>query len=152
MKTLRKNQFGDTIIEVLLAITVLSIVLGISYSLASRGYRTLQVARDHMQATLLAQEQAEALRAVRDSSSDWTDFINTQAPCTSPYYFVIAGTDPNQFWQPNTTITDINGFTTQISCVSDPNTYTANVTVDWDQIGNGTPQTVTVVTILRNTF
>jgi prepilin-type N-terminal cleavage/methylation domain-containing protein len=64
MQRLSKNQHGDTLIEVLLSITVLAAVLSITYGLASRAFRTLQVARDQMQASLIAQEQLEAVIAI----------------------------------------------------------------------------------------
>ena len=73
IKRLLKNQFGDTIIEVLLAISVLSVVLGVSYSLSSRAFRTLQMSRDQIQAVLILQEQAEGFRALRDEMS-FADF------------------------------------------------------------------------------
>ncbi len=64
MRRLSFNQRGDTIIEVLLSITVLAAVLSITYSLASRAFRTLQIARDQMQGTLIAQEQLEAVISI----------------------------------------------------------------------------------------
>lgn len=69
------GQRGDTLVEVILAIAILSMVLVSSFNIASAAFRLGQSAKERSQAANLIQEQAEALRNYRDShkwSSDPT--------------------------------------------------------------------------------
>lgn len=68
------NDDGDTLIEVILAIIILGTILFSAYSLTSRAFRLGQAARERSQATQLMQQQAEALRSLRDGSIDWSSF------------------------------------------------------------------------------
>lgn len=57
-----KNQRGDTIVEVTLALTVLALVLGTSSVLANRNTKTLQNAQEKNVAVRYAQQQIEFLK------------------------------------------------------------------------------------------
>lgn len=57
------KQAGDTIVEVIIAIAVLSLVIGIAYSLAIRSASTVQSAQQRNEAVQLAQSQVEFLRS-----------------------------------------------------------------------------------------
>lgn len=59
---MRKSQRGDTIIEVLLAIAVVSSVLGISYSIMNRNILTLRSNQERTEAAKIAQAQLETLK------------------------------------------------------------------------------------------
>lgn len=76
MRIIPQNQRGDTIVEVLLATSILSIVLATSYGLAIRSFRLLQQSKEYTQATLVTQEQAEAIKAIKDSSQNFAEFSN----------------------------------------------------------------------------
>lgn len=60
------RERGDTIIEVLIAIAVVSSVLGISYAIMNRNILTLRDNQERTEALRLAQGQIEALRAQWD--------------------------------------------------------------------------------------
>ncbi len=70
----RNNQRGDTIIEVLIAITILSATLFSAYALANQTAKLGLSAREQDQSTQLLQHQAEGLRHMRDNAESWQDF------------------------------------------------------------------------------
>lgn len=57
---------GDTLVEVVLSIAILSVVLVTSYTIANYDYRIGVQARERTEAINLAQQQAERLVAARD--------------------------------------------------------------------------------------
>jgi Tfp pilus assembly protein PilV len=57
-----RRQSGDTIIEVLIALTVIAGVIGISYASASRSSNLGQQAQERAQGLLFVQQQIEYLR------------------------------------------------------------------------------------------
>lgn len=59
----RQKQRGDTIVEVLIAIGIVSLVLAASYVTAHRSYLTMQDAQEHSFAMKLLEQQTEALKA-----------------------------------------------------------------------------------------
>ena len=89
------QQRGDTLIEVLVSIVVLSMVIVGSTTIMSRGLRATQVATEHTQVSLQVNQQAEMLRYVRDgyvkdSTSalgvDWSNIITNYANVTPSTY------------------------------------------------------------------
>lgn len=69
--SLRRNRAGDTIIEVMLALAILSLVLGASYAVASRSLRGSQAAQERIEALQIAQSMLETVRlyAIKDDAS-----------------------------------------------------------------------------------
>lgn len=61
------NTRGDTIIEVLIAVVVLSVVLTTAYALATRSLKENQQTQEHNQALKVAESQIEALKAFYDN-------------------------------------------------------------------------------------
>ena len=59
---LDKHQKGDTIVEVLISMAIISLVLVISFSTSNRNTKTITDAQEHAQALHLAQRQVEFLR------------------------------------------------------------------------------------------
>ena len=57
-----RSQRGDTIIEVLIAITVAASVLGIVFATSARNIRSMRDVQERSEATRLIQGQIEALR------------------------------------------------------------------------------------------
>ena len=72
------NKRGDTIIEVLLASVILSVVLAGAYSLSSRATRLNQSAYERTRASNLVQEQAELLREVQRNDPVLWDSVTAQ--------------------------------------------------------------------------
>lgn len=61
---------GDTIVEVLIVVTILGFILMISYSVATRTQRTNRQTEEHSQALKIAESQLENLRAYPSAISD----------------------------------------------------------------------------------
>lgn len=60
------SQRGDTLVEVAMSIAILASVVATSFSVANTSMRTGIQARERTEATAIAQQQAERLRATRD--------------------------------------------------------------------------------------
>ncbi len=58
-----RQQAGDTIVEVLIAVAVISLVLAGAYASTNHNVRAMQDTQEHAQALQLAQTQVEFLRA-----------------------------------------------------------------------------------------
>lgn len=71
---------GDTIVEVLIAIAVLSSVLGITYSIVNQNMLTMQDNSERTTASKLAQTQIERLRDdyAEFTGSDLDDYVRTR--------------------------------------------------------------------------
>lgn len=67
MKLARNNR-GDTIVEVLICIAIISLVLVVSYGTANRNYRMMLDAQEHSVAEKLMERQAELLKAYNSLS------------------------------------------------------------------------------------
>lgn len=69
-------QRGDTIVEVMVVLTILGLALSISYATANRSLLNTRQAQEHAEATALAQAQLEKLRTyVSKPSSDTDHYI-----------------------------------------------------------------------------
>lgn len=60
------NQRGDTLIEVVISIAILSVTLVTAFNIANLSFRIGSQARERTQAIYIAQDQAEKLRFYRD--------------------------------------------------------------------------------------
>lgn len=61
---------GDTIVEVMIALTVLMLIIGGGYSIATRSLNGVQVAQERSEATKIAEGQLEAIRwKIQDNSN-----------------------------------------------------------------------------------
>ncbi len=67
--TLRGCQRGDTIVEVLIAIAVVSSVLGITYSIMNKNIQTTRDNQERSEASKVVQGQVELLRSLWFSKS-----------------------------------------------------------------------------------
>ena len=82
-----KNSRGDTIIEVLLAITVAAFALGTSYSIANKSLQKSISARERNEATNILQSQIASLKH-REQIMNKTTFNNN---------FSVTSTQPSSF-------------------------------------------------------
>ncbi len=91
-KFLLKKNNGFTLIETLVAISILMIAVVGPMVFVSNGIKASYYARDQITAFYLAQDAVEALRFIRDNdrislvngSQDWETFSNTLSACMSP--------------------------------------------------------------------
>lgn len=75
--SLHRHVKGDTIIEVLIAIAIVSLTLGSAYAVASRTMRNAQQAQEHTEALKLLEGQLERLKSM---SGNTTSPIYTSSP------------------------------------------------------------------------
>ena len=68
------GQRGDTLIEVSIALAIISMVLTGAYVVSETAFKAGQRAKQRSQAVNAAQEQAEALKSFRDSHT-WQEFV-----------------------------------------------------------------------------
>ena len=73
----RPDERGETLVEVVMALAILSLVLVSSYALATGSFRLGRGAGERTQAVNYLQEQAEALRSHRKRSANWGAFAQT---------------------------------------------------------------------------
>ncbi|HPW48316.1 hypothetical protein KBB76_01255 [Candidatus Saccharibacteria bacterium] len=74
---MKLNIKGETIVEVLLALTVLAVVLGGVFAISTRSKRTIQDNQERYQAQLIANSQADGLKiyvAEHGAPSTTSDF------------------------------------------------------------------------------
>jgi prepilin-type N-terminal cleavage/methylation domain-containing protein len=85
------NQRGDTIIEVLIAVAIISLILAASYGIVNRNIATNQDTQEHSQGQQIVQRQIELLRAGTQASTlafidggcfSGGSFINDSAACS----------------------------------------------------------------------
>lgn len=62
----RRGQAGDTLVEVVMAVAIISGTLVSAYAVANNSYRLGVQSRERIEAANLAQQQAELLRTYRD--------------------------------------------------------------------------------------
>lgn len=118
-----KNNMGDTIVEVLIAITVLSMALGIGFATIGRSNAGLQANKEQFQAQQVANQQVEFLRASGAGANGGT----TRS--------VFNGTAPNCLQRNGSTITVTNGNACKNKAMGGADIYTINVSCV-DSAGN----------------
>lgn len=101
----RLDERGETLVEVVMALGILSLVLVSSYALATGTFRLGRGAGDRTQAVNSLQQQAEALRTYRDEVIWQTQFAvamtaYTQAPPFDTFCMVKKVESGIQRWRP----------------------------------------------------
>ena len=113
-KKLRQNTRGDTIVEVLISLAILTMVLGGAYYTANQSFRNDRDAQEHSEALTIAQTQVESLRILilgnktlsgnpcivngnsssscQVASNDTSSF-NIKCPTSAPYCYTVNITD-----------------------------------------------------------
>jgi Tfp pilus assembly protein PilV len=135
MKNMKKlySQRGDTIIEVLIAITVAALALGLSYSTANKSMQKSISARERNEATNLLQSQIASLK-LREQKMDKTTFnSNFSETLTTPSSFKhfcldessTSSSDPN--WQLSAATTNAAGITGSSPLANPP--YTGSLCI-----------------------
>lgn len=82
------NNRGDTIVEVLIAIALVSAILIGAYSLSNKATQTNQLAYERSRAADFVKEQSEYLRAARqENRTVWADITNANThPLIATFY------------------------------------------------------------------
>lgn len=136
---LRKKQNGDTLVEVLIAMAVVSTVLGGAYSITNRNVKNSQRSQEYSQALKVAETQLEQLKSYIAAGSipaDGENFcMNLNGSTNEKITFAYGGTLPTvdaNYPTPKCQKSDSGGvsgrYMTGIKRASD--TYT--VYVNWD--------------------
>jgi prepilin-type N-terminal cleavage/methylation domain-containing protein len=85
-----RNERGDTLIEVTLALSILALVLTGAFATANKAFSIGQDAKERSQLVGDAQQQAEALQSFRDSYR-WNEFVAGRASAGVPGISVRSG-------------------------------------------------------------
>jgi Tfp pilus assembly protein PilV len=120
MISMRKNQVGDTIVEVVIAIAIVSAVLGGAYATSNHSLKNTRQAQEHTVALKYAEAQIEQVKAIPDSD---------------------IGSIPTWFWMNGGTATAGAGtftdgitYTVTVNKANGVNGTTFKVYVAWDSI------------------
>ncbi|GAC1390684.1 MAG: hypothetical protein NVSMB46_00980 [Candidatus Saccharimonadales bacterium] len=90
MNITKLRQTGDTIVEVLIAMAVISFALGATYVTANRSLQSTQQAQERSQATKIAESQAELLNTISVLKPGQPGYIDIYQNS-----YCISGTYPN---------------------------------------------------------
>lgn len=134
-KRLQRNQRGDTIVEVLISIAVISMILGGAYVTTNNSLRAERGAQERTDAAKLVESQIEALKNLADSGN--TAIFNTSGFCITGGNTISTSVTTNNTCKFNATGSNNN--TNQpvyyISITRNVNTFT--ITNTWDSIESG---------------
>jgi len=125
---LRLLQGGDTIVEVLIAMAIVSLVLLGAYAATTRDIRSLQDTQEHSQALQLVQTQVEFLSAQKAITGG--NCFDAKGTPTNTCNFSADGTVDSSHQQPEYTLSISNG---SGACA---NSYEVKAT--WDSVINNT--------------
>ncbi len=145
---MRKNQDGDTIIEVLIAIAIVASVLGITYSIMNRNLAIMRNNQERTEATRIGESQVEALKsrvqtasgeaeiaAISDSqpfcieiTSGNIDYLSSAVPASN---LATANLSSSAY---DTCIRSFYSYVIRRNAPGDP---TFTITVRWDTISRG---------------
>jgi type II secretory pathway pseudopilin PulG len=89
------NQTGDTIIEVLIVLAILSSTLGLAFATTNRANKSIQANKERHQAQLIANSQADLLRSTDidlPGSGNIRNALNSPSTLPATQCFYINGT------------------------------------------------------------
>lgn len=144
------NQRGDTIVEVLISIAVITSVLGGTFAIANRSQKTVQANHERDQAMLYANQQAEYIR--KASSDERGDFI-TNVGSSSPFCMngvlvssIVKSTNPSYLAKCKyENLYMVSIVASQSTTTFPPSGYdTYTITVSWDSLVSNAQDKVTL--------
>ena len=143
MKEIIKNSFGDTIVEVLIAIVILSLILTGAYVTSNNSLKNIRDAQERIQALGIAQAQAESLRSQSNTiysttSPHYNDLTSGTSACfdSSGNYTTAVGTASCTF----STIYKVKITPQGQQDLPSSSTYTFDINVSWASISNNQTQ------------
>lgn len=149
-----KSSDGDTIIEVLIAITVLATVLTAGYLSANRSTNATRRSQERSEATKIAESQIEALKSLSADATanifNRTTFCITSTFTVSPTFSIPALSAENFTTYPpapGNECTYDRGVIYYASIVRDTSGdgHTFRARVRWNRLGGGDVQQVQIV-------
>jgi prepilin-type N-terminal cleavage/methylation domain-containing protein len=137
MKSILRKQRGDTIIEVMIAIAIVSGVLGATFAISNKALRTTQANHERFQAQMFANQQAEWIKTYSIENRA-TLLANTTDFCMVDAATLVSSTDTRCTLQTLYKITITPKATPQYidtaSATVGSNTY--YIHIDWDSLSN----------------
>jgi Tfp pilus assembly protein PilV len=76
-----KNQTGDTIVEVLIAVAVMGLSIGLAYGISNRSLKSARQTQERLEALKLVEGQVEQLKALSYSTDNKGIFSENSAFC-----------------------------------------------------------------------
>ncbi len=141
---LKLENGGDTIIEVLIALAVLSLAFAISYATASRALQVSQNSQEHSLALEYLDAQVEALRYVATQPQQIlpiADFIHRGIPSSFCLVPSLSATSTISLSSTVPCKEPGNGFDYLVEITPDPRlNYIFHFTVTWPGLGSLGPQ------------
>lgn len=151
MLGIAKNQKGETIIEVLITLTILAVVLGVSYASASRSLKASQTAQERTEAQYIALSLLETVKVLAQRDSPHVFPATTRDLCfRTTIADITVQTPPEPYDQTNS---NFEAFCTQgmyrkfvtitpLPVTSGPEQYEYTATVQWDSLATGQNQSI----------
>jgi type II secretory pathway pseudopilin PulG len=140
------NLRGDTIIEVLIALSVIGAVIGGAYATASRSLNVGRQAQERAEATRVAESQVESLKALAGSIDSSGDIFDHEGDfCVNAGEVVQTGSSSGQDTEVAVLETGTASAQYNEECVFAPRYFTSisredntfTVLVRWERIGGG---------------
>jgi len=128
----RSRQAGDTIVEVLIAISIVSLVLTSAYISTNKNSQSMQAVQEKTQAQKLVERQIELLRAVSSVPAVAFCFIDDQGTPETNLSLCV-------FDQSGATTNDANSVQYHLSIAPNtPSADTYEIRATWDRLGGNT--------------
>jgi type II secretory pathway pseudopilin PulG len=143
------NQVGDTIVEVLLSLTVLGMVIGTAFAVANRSLKQAQKSQERTQALKLAEGQVDSLKFLSESNNeaDIETFKNIQNAATASQCLGRITDDEGDITIGVDSISDggcQDGVFSYSIIYDNQNSHLFNVQVIWDSLGGNGQENVTI--------
>lgn len=141
------NQKGDTIVEVLIAISVLAFAIGTGYATVNRSNQSILANKERYQAQLIASQQVEYLRQYIDSTGLKNDISSTDNKCYREDTGTVVIKDSNS--PPNNDLCNVTDevyganykvITKYIGSCDNSTFCNYNITVKWDSVNGNQEQ------------
>lgn len=130
MKRVRLNQAGDTIVEVLFAVIVVGVAIGLAYGVASRSLKSNRQAQERIEAVKFVESEAEQLKKIASQTPDGTGVFGQSQPFCLVLTNIVGADDP--------ACTANNRYKLSITpTVSTTSTKQFDVTATWDSLKGG---------------
>ena len=121
-----RNGRGDTIVEVLIAIAIVSLVLTSAYALTNKNVSSIQQVQEQGYAQKLAEQQVELLRAAATKPTATGCFD----PATGAFVSPVS----------NATCHPVSGGATYGITITLLGSHRYSVVTEWDALGGGRPK------------